>query len=380
MKSPSEAEYSVDPKIQELLDLLRDVPPRDLQAADRTKSRYFAEVNTIFDQDTRPSQHPVHHASPNSKSFGWLNFSYLQRKLAFTSLLAIIAVITILFGSAGVTAYASKSSLPGDALYPVKTGLELTRVSLARDAALQAQLYLSFAERRLDEISQLVAEGRFDDIDRATFEFETNVQQAIDTLNTVSAGDPAKAQELATQISNALSRYAIILKGILSAVPDTVKPAVEKAILKSETEGTGEMEILGLIEQITPDGWVIAGRLIKSSPYTEIEGQISLGAAVEVDVFVSEDGSLIAREIKVLNEDSSIDTLNSSANMRPGSNLGVDNVNENDNESEDQSNDQSNHNNNDNEEEDEEDDDGDSNSNRNRNDNEDENENEDDED
>jgi hypothetical protein len=262
--------------------------------------------------------------------------------------MAVMAILLVLFGGAGVTAYAAQSSLPGDALYPVKTGLELTQAGMARDAARQAQLYLNFAERRLDEIALLIADGRFDDIDQATLEFETNVQRAINTLNTVSAGDPARAQELATQISNALSPYAEILRGLLTSVPDTVKPAVEKAILTSETEGTGELEFEGIVEQITPEGWIISGRMILVAPTTEIKGTITVGVAVEVHAIVNDAGSLSAREIEVLESGGEDINDNQSGEDSNSDDNGIeDNANENENESLENQNDNLNSNDND---------------------------------
>jgi hypothetical protein len=74
-------------------------------------------------------------------------------------------------------------------------------VRLAADAAKIAELHLGFAERRLDEISGLIDEGRYGDIDRATQEFEYHVQQALIAMQTVAAGDPLRAQALAVRVT-----------------------------------------------------------------------------------------------------------------------------------------------------------------------------------
>ena len=66
----------------------------------------------------------------------------------------IIAVIALLLlGGIGITGVAAQSAIPGDALYSVKTSIEQTRLSLAKDAGDRAQMKLSFAEQRLEEIS-----------------------------------------------------------------------------------------------------------------------------------------------------------------------------------------------------------------------------------
>ena len=69
------------------------------------------------------------------------------------SALAAIIVLSVL---AGGTAYAAQGSLPGDLLYPVKTGGEDARLLLTVDSAARVELNLEFARARLQEISRLV--------------------------------------------------------------------------------------------------------------------------------------------------------------------------------------------------------------------------------
>ena len=49
------------------------------------------------------------------------------KRSSMTIVTAIVVVAVFLFGGGGITAYAASGSLPGDALYPVKTGLESAR-------------------------------------------------------------------------------------------------------------------------------------------------------------------------------------------------------------------------------------------------------------
>ena len=308
MNAQNPTEPSMDPRLRELLKLLHEVPPRDPDDESQARARYMAEIDSLFEGEGLRLSAKKQNYAPNPNSHKQWTLPIFRKRLAFTYLMAIITMLVVFFGGAGVTAYASQAALPGDALYPVKTGLELTQVSLSRDAARQAQLYMNFAERRLDEIASLVAQGRFDDVDQAALDFESNVQRAINTLNTVAAGDPVQAQALATQISNALMRYTNILKGMLTTVPDPVKPALEKAIQFSETEATGEIEFEGTIDSITPEGWIISGRLVKSSPQTEIKGILQVGMMVKVHVLVNEDGTFIAQEIEPRETSGDIET------------------------------------------------------------------------
>ena len=177
-------------------------------------------------------------------------------------------MFVLVFGGVSATAYASQFSLPGDALYPVKTSLEQTQLGLSLNAARQAELQLEFAQRRLDEVAALIEEGRYNDIETATSEFEYHIQQAIDTLELVAAGDPARAEELAAKIASALSSYASTLSGMMANVPEAVKPAFERAMNVFQPAGSvaaedhDEIEFTGVVEILEgniyrPEGLII---------------------------------------------------------------------------------------------------------------------------
>jgi hypothetical protein len=155
-------------------------------------------------------------------------------KLSYSIAFVALVIALFLFSGAGITAYAAQSALPGDALYNLKTSIEQAQVRLAADAARLAELHLSFAERRLEEIAGLIAEGRYGDIDSATQEFEYHVQQALRAMQTVAAGDPLRAQQLAMRITAALTEYARTLAGMMINVPESTRPWMQRAIDASQ--------------------------------------------------------------------------------------------------------------------------------------------------
>jgi len=222
----------IDPDLGELLSLLKSVPARDPDAAQRGRAKYLSDVDTLL-------------AAEKRSVFTWLAgiFSIKRNtgsrgvRFAYSALIALLAVIFVLLSGAGATAYAAKNALPGDALYQVKTGLEQAQMQLTSDAFHQAQLHLEFAERRLEEISGLIDEGRFGEIDRAAGEFEYHVQQAIHAMQVVSNGNPEQASQLATQITDALSRYNQMLSDMLDRIPEDIRSSVERAILTSRSAG-----------------------------------------------------------------------------------------------------------------------------------------------
>jgi len=292
----------VDPKLIEKIELMRSTPERDPQSVTHGRGRFLAELDGIPVNGSR---------SPLAWLSGLINLnlkrgpespmSTKSQKFAFSTLIAIIIVVVMLFGGASATAYASQSALPGDALYPLKTSLEQTQAALARDAYSQAQIYMQFAQKRLDEIGDLIQEGRYSDVKIASGEFEYQIQQAIVALQTVMEGDPERGAVLSQEISKALLDYALTLKTVLVNIPDPVKPSVEKALLVSESEAGEGLEFMGVVLTITDSSLEIVDYqyTIVISELTEIEGVINSGDTVKVHLIVTADGTRIAREIEL---------------------------------------------------------------------------------
>jgi hypothetical protein len=295
-------EQPIDPYLSEKLDLLRETPARDLQAAARGRERFLAELDSI------PSLNPISTVPGIMGRFKRKKETKednpMSKRFVFSAVLAVVVIAVLLFGGAGATAFAAQGSLPGDVLFPVKTGLEQTQVRLAQDAYNQAQLHLRFAERRLDEIDELIKSGRYEDVKIASSEFEYYVQQALSTLQVVMTGDPARASQLTEQISAAMLAYVDALKGVWVNVPDNVRPAVLQAILTTqsddlfEDDSQDELEFTGVVEAIGPDSWQVGGTVIGIGSATELKGDIQIGDQVKVHARIGADGSLVAREIE----------------------------------------------------------------------------------
>lgn len=142
----------------------------------------------------------------------------------------ILGIAVFLFGSISITGVAAQSSIPGDALYPVKTSIEQTRLSLAQDAGERAQLKMVFAEQRLEEIDALIKVGRYQDVNEVTIMFEAEIHSAIMELETISKLDPDRATSIALEISAALARYSRTLSGMLTTAPQMVQVQVARAL------------------------------------------------------------------------------------------------------------------------------------------------------
>ncbi|MFC1923314.1 DUF5667 domain-containing protein [Chloroflexota bacterium] len=290
----------IDPKLIEKIELMRSTPERDPQSVTQGRDRFLAELDGIPVNGSR---------SPLAWFSGLINRNFNQReensistksqKFAFSTLIAIIIVVVMLFGGASATAYASQSALPGDGLYPVKTRLELAQIALESDDYSETQLHLLFAQKRMDEINALLLHGRSEDVEIATSEFEHHIQEAFENLGIVMANDPELGIELTKQISQALLDYAISLKTTLLNSPDPIKPAVESAFLISQ-DGVGEeYEVIGNVEFIDETSVDIEGETFIFSDLTEFEDVIVLGDMVKLHVILTADGNKIVREIEL---------------------------------------------------------------------------------
>jgi len=69
--------------------------------------------------------------------------------------IVIGAIIVALLAGGGGTAYASQSSLPGDALYPVKLMTEDVQTTVAWNPEKKVEMEIKFANRRLEEVKKL---------------------------------------------------------------------------------------------------------------------------------------------------------------------------------------------------------------------------------
>jgi hypothetical protein len=73
----------------------------------------------------------------------------------FTKLMAVLIAAVLVFGGAAATASAAQSSLPVDALYPLKTLQESVALGLTVSTADKLEKALGHAQRRVDEMRAL---------------------------------------------------------------------------------------------------------------------------------------------------------------------------------------------------------------------------------
>ena len=108
-----------------------------------------------------------------------------------------VLVGLMLVSSSGAAVAASRSSLPGDVLYPVKRGAEQAQLILTVDPRAQEQLQLEIARTRLDELRRVV-EVRPEAVPRLV----ADTLAAIEVAGTASSGAESLIAEAEAEIAD----------------------------------------------------------------------------------------------------------------------------------------------------------------------------------
>jgi len=140
----------------------------------------------------------------------------------------ILAIVVAVSALGAGTAYASQSSLPGDALYTLKLATEQAGMMLLRDDTARAERALSFVERRIGEMEVLAEEGRSQDLDLAVQKYGYALNMAISMMERVSDIGPVTGN-ITAQVAEATSRHLFVLDEIWDVVLDEAKGAIAYA-------------------------------------------------------------------------------------------------------------------------------------------------------
>jgi uncharacterized membrane protein YgcG len=136
----------------------------------------------------------------------------------------------------------------------------------------------------------------------------------------------------ATEIKGAFA-IGDLVKVHLLVGSDLALVAREIEAPEAELEKAGEgaeVELVALIDSISPEAWVVGGQTLAITPETEIKGTFAVGDAVKVHIVVGPGGALAAREIEAaeVGEVGGVDDDNTNGNANANANS---NANANDN-------------------------------------------------
>jgi hypothetical protein len=183
-----------------------------------TNAFQTADENSALEQELRETkvrllnQLPDRPALVTKSRLNRYTWQTTKRRFAMTWIIIVSTLLTMLTGTGVV--YASSDALPGDALYPVKTLTENVQLALASQEG-DAELTLHFIQTRMEEMQQLLAQGRTGDLDEAASGYENQTKSMTQLLAAVQAQDPDEAIRLRTELEQQLQDQARQMQALL---------------------------------------------------------------------------------------------------------------------------------------------------------------------
>ena len=242
-----------------------------------------------------------------------------HRAIPMFQRLAISFTMTALLLASGTgLVRASSTALPGENLYPVKRSWEGLRLVFAFGDQKRVFLENEFESERLEEVSELLTEGRNETIQIAGVFMEVNGVHYVSGLPILISADtrlPAETLQngAAVLVTGHTNSNGFVEVESIVLLPDGAVVPVGNPIqveLESESESesnsgsSGEgseggpryYAVEGTLEAVTATTLAINGLTV----YLEnarIEGELCLGIQVEVKGLTAEDGRFIATEV-----------------------------------------------------------------------------------
>jgi hypothetical protein len=179
-----------------------------------------SEIRVMNQIKARSEQTSVSAPGPGSR--------YSHRRWLGASALAGVVLIAMLFTSFGLIP-ASASALPGDALYPVKRGLESTRLALTFGEQAKEALLIEYSAERLKEIVALSDSGRTEYLNQAASDYA----ESIDKLSAQAPLTVAPGLSSPSTLDTTLAHNVEVLQSLLAKVPAQARPAIQRAIDRS---------------------------------------------------------------------------------------------------------------------------------------------------
>ena len=199
-------------KLKNQLKNLQEVPARDLQQSHIGKEKFLSQAKNI-----QPRRIPAR--ASKTRVGVPLRKSWVPR------LATILAVVLFALSSIGGTVYAAQGSLPDDLLYPLKTLTEDIQIGLESDPEERLDLYVSFANRRLEEIEAQVLAGE---------KISPKAMARLEKLSKMMLQQAAQVGEQGLenalrQVQQALEKQNQMMENIQSQTPEQGEKGLQKA-------------------------------------------------------------------------------------------------------------------------------------------------------
>lgn len=146
---------------------------------------------------------------------------------------AVILAIVLTLSALGGTVYAAQDSLPGDALYSVKLGIEGVTMMLGGDDVARAERALNFADKRVREMVALTEKGRPEDLSLTVEKYCYALNMSMARMEAALGNGGSYAGDIAALVAEATAQHLSVLDGVYDMVPDEAKPAIARAMVEA---------------------------------------------------------------------------------------------------------------------------------------------------
>ena len=166
----------IDPALMQKLDLLHEVPVRNLGREETGLAAFLQEA-----QESAGAVTPSNKLRHNRWMHALQSIFVVQRKEQspmFSTLATILLITSLILGGGGATIAAAQSSQPDQPLYSLKVISEDARINLAADPQSEYQLALEFASRRAEEMKAMLQAGSIPP-EAVQARYQNQVEQAI---------------------------------------------------------------------------------------------------------------------------------------------------------------------------------------------------------
>lgn len=201
-------------RIQERLEEIKAVPPRNPQAAARARARFLAQASA---------------ASEARRRSGW-GFLFGQRKFALNAIVALVMVIGLFVGG-GTTVRAAQDDLPNEPLYGVKTWSEDLSLKLTLSPEAKAERLMELTQTRVQEITRMVEAGQTPP-EQVQLRLEQHLEQAFQLSTTMEDADLDKTL---LQLHDELQQQERDLQLLQNHAAQNAQPVLERTHLMLET-------------------------------------------------------------------------------------------------------------------------------------------------
>jgi hypothetical protein len=196
---------------------LYPTPPIDPLIAAEEKARFLLQAENLLQgftpgSDTMEKQQDLEMSMPSLRK---------RPMHLLKGLVAVVVALIVLVGSS-LTVYAAQDSLPGESLYPLKAISEDIRLSLTRSPQTRLDMTLDYTNRRVDEITHLLASGKSLPAQAAN-RFQGELESA---LQLAAQMEDAQMQNALWKIKSHAESQGITIEALIDHLPVQAEPAI----------------------------------------------------------------------------------------------------------------------------------------------------------